>query len=240
MTRVVISQPMFFPWLGLLEQIRLADVYVHYDDVQFSKGSFTNRVQIKTEAGFKWLTVPLRKLRLGQRIDEVLIDDDQDWRRRHRELLGQFYADAPHAEAMLTLVDAVYQRPAANLADLTIASMSALVSYFDLAPATVFRVSSQMGIGGESSRRVLDTVKSVGGDVYITGHGARHYLHHDLFEAERVRVEYINYQRKPYPQLYGAFNPHVSALDLIANLGKSGKDWICSGTVYWRDFLGAP
>ena len=48
MTVVVISQPMLFPWVGMFEQIRLADVYVHYTDVQFSKGSFVNRVQIKT------------------------------------------------------------------------------------------------------------------------------------------------------------------------------------------------
>ena len=65
--KVVISQPMFFPWVGFLEQMRLADVYVHYDDVQFSKGSFTNRVQIKTPEGFIWLTAPLRNLRAGRK-----------------------------------------------------------------------------------------------------------------------------------------------------------------------------
>ena len=49
--KVVISQPMLFPWVGMLEQIMLADVFVHYADVQFSKGSFTNRVQIKDSTG---------------------------------------------------------------------------------------------------------------------------------------------------------------------------------------------
>jgi len=38
---------MFFPGWVLLEQLKLADLYVFYDDVQFSKGSFTNRVQVK-------------------------------------------------------------------------------------------------------------------------------------------------------------------------------------------------
>ena len=57
----------------MFEQIRLADAFVHYSDVQFSKGSFVNRVQIKTSAGIRWLTVPLEKLKLGQRIDEVRI-----------------------------------------------------------------------------------------------------------------------------------------------------------------------
>jgi hypothetical protein len=74
---------MFFPWAGMLEQMCLADAYVHYDDVQFSKGSFTNRVQIKTAMGVQWLTVPLRDLHLGQRILEVVVDNRQDWRKKH-------------------------------------------------------------------------------------------------------------------------------------------------------------
>ena len=58
--RVVISQSMYFPWVGMLEQIRLADVFIHYDDVQFSKGSFSNRVQVKQPDGTSaWMTIPL-------------------------------------------------------------------------------------------------------------------------------------------------------------------------------------
>ena len=83
MKAAVISQPMFFPWVGMLEQMRVADTYVHYDDVQFSKGSFTNRVQIKTAQGIQWLSMPLRELSLGQEIRGVLVDDRQGWRRKH-------------------------------------------------------------------------------------------------------------------------------------------------------------
>ena len=75
MTTVVVSQPMLFPWVGLFEQIRLADVFVYYDDVAFSKGSFFNRVQIKTSRGSKWLTVPLEHFELGTAINAVRPDD---------------------------------------------------------------------------------------------------------------------------------------------------------------------
>ena len=34
MTNVVISQSMLFPWVGTLEQMLLADVFIHYDDVK--------------------------------------------------------------------------------------------------------------------------------------------------------------------------------------------------------------
>ena len=60
MISVVITQPMYFPWIGMLEQMRLADHFVSYAGAAFSKGGFTNRVQVKTANGVHWLTVPLR------------------------------------------------------------------------------------------------------------------------------------------------------------------------------------
>ena len=102
---VVISQPMFFPWIGLFEQIRLTDVYVHYGDVQFSKGGFTNRVQIKTARGIKWMTVPLRHFSLGQSIDDVYIDSSTNWRDRHLDILRQTHANATYCNQMLVLFE---------------------------------------------------------------------------------------------------------------------------------------
>jgi len=239
MKKVVISQPMFFPWVGLFEQVRQADIYVHYDDVQFSKGHFVNRVQVKTARGSRWLTVPLDGLHLGQRINEVTPADSQRWRQRHLALLTQAYRTAPFFNDMLALVEQVYALPVETLAQLSIASMDVVCRYFELAPHTQFFLSSNLGIAGSGSPRVLEIVKHFGGDVYITGHGAKNYLEHEMFEANGVRVEYIDYQKRPYPQLHGEFTPYVSALDLIANNGRAGKDAICSATVYWRDFLGA-
>jgi hypothetical protein len=237
MKRVVISQPMFFPWIGLFEQVRLADVYVHYDDVQFSKGHFVNRVQVKTARGSRWLTVPLKQLHLGQRINEVCLDEAQRWRPRHLELLSRAYSAAPFVDAMLDLVREVYERRADNLADLAIASMEAVCRFLGLADQTEVLRSSALRVPGASTRRILDIVQHVGGDFYITGHGARNYLDHDLFEANGIRVEYIDYQKHPYPQLHGEFTPFVSILDLIANIGTAGRDVLVSPTVYWRDFL---
>ena len=228
---------MLFPWVGLFEQIRLADVYVHYDDVQFSKGSFTNRVQIKTDQGLKWLSVPLHHLRLGQKIREVALDDQRDWRRQQLEFLAQTYATAPFQKEMLALVEAVYQPPAATLCEVAMTSIETVCAYFEFQnPKQIFK-SSQLGIAGHSSQRVLEIVKHFGGTTYVTGHGARDYLDHALFEANGVRVEYLDYQKIPYPQIHGPFTPTVSILDLIANLGKSGRAVIASKTVYWKDFI---
>ncbi|MDO9416273.1 WbqC family protein [Pararhizobium sp.] len=232
---IVISQSMYFPWVGLLEQIRLADVFVHYDDVQYSKGSFSNRVQVKGANGVSWLTLPLRDLHLGQRIDQVMLDDRIDWRGKHREILRQAYLKAPFREEMLGLVDRVFSREARTVADISRQSMLELSAYFGLGrPA--FLSSDTLPIPGSSSERVCDIVEHLNGTVYITGHGARKYLNHALFEQKGIAVEYMRYACTPYPQLNGVFTPYVTSLDLIANCGAGGATFFQSGTVGWKEF----
>ena len=234
---VVISQPMFFPWVGMFEQIRLADVYIHYSDVQFSKGSFVNRVQIKTAEGIKWLTVPLRGLSLGQNINEVLIDERKDWRRQHVATLLRAYRDSRHCAEMISLVESVYSNRYETIDQLSEASLLAVCRFFGLDIGRRYLDVQDLGVKGESSRRVLDLVLKVGGDCYITGLGASHYLDHALFETCSVSVKYMEYRKMVYPQLHGPFTPYVSVLDLIANLGRAGVACIVSQTIHWKVFV---
>jgi hypothetical protein len=236
---VAASQPCFFPWLGMLELIRAADVYVHVTHVQFTRG-FSNRVQVKHAAGSHWLTVPVKSGGRAQLIRDVEIDESTDWRDRQLSTLRTFYAHAPHRDEMLSLAEAVLSRPTSGLAELTIASMHALLRYFGLDTGLQILDSSQLSIQGRASDMVLSLVRAVHGERYVTAHGARDYLDHERFEREGVAVEYIDYERRPYPQLHGAFDAHVSALDLVANLGQAGVSWIRSPTVPWRTFLERP
>ena len=99
-TRLVISQPMLLPWVGMFEQIKLCDHFVFYDDVQLPLGGgrgrgFTTRVQIKTEHGIRWLSLPVQRSGQGKQ----LICDAQfshfDWKAEHLALIEQAYAEAP-------------------------------------------------------------------------------------------------------------------------------------------------
>ncbi|PXF32373.1 WbqC [Pokkaliibacter plantistimulans] len=234
---IVISQSMLFPWVGMLEQVRLADIYVHYDDVQFSKGSLVNRVQVKMPQGTRWMTVPLKGLHLGQAIQDVSIADDKDWRSLHLRLLHESFASAPFKEEALSLVESVYAERYTSLAALSRASLLALVKYFSLDQQCQFLDVTSLNIPGSSTDRVFDIVRHLSGDTYITGHGARAYLEHERFAAANVNVAYMNYQRTPYPQSHGVFTPYVTGLDLVAHCGKKGVDYIHSESIDWREFL---
>ncbi|BAQ65657.1 WbqC family protein [Geminocystis sp. NIES-3709] len=235
MKKIVISQPMFFPWVGLFEQIKLADTYIHYDDVQLPLGrSFITRVQVKTYDGIKWLSVPIKR-NGKQLINNVVIDSSQDWRKKHLNILKHNYSKTPFFKEMFDLVNNIYKLDIDNLSVLNILTIEKIANYFDI--DTQFQQSSYLQIEAQSSMKLLEIVKNFNGDIYITGHGASNYLDHQLFEKEGIRVEYMNYQKLHYDQLYGNFTPYVSVLDLIANLGKEGIKYINSSTLYWKDFM---
>jgi hypothetical protein len=235
--KIVITQSMYFPWVGLLEEIKLADILVHYNDVQLSRNSFVNRVEIYTEHGIRWMTLPLENFHRGQYIDEVLVSEKTDWRTRHCNQLTAAYRKAPYFNEMMKVVETVFSQKINNLGELTKTSIMALVDYFDLNKNLITYNSRDLGINGSSSQRVRDIVKCLNGDIYITGHGAKKYLDHNLFEESGIEVRYMDYQYISYPQIRGKFTPFVSALDLIANCGKKGASVISSQAIYWKDFI---
>lgn len=234
---LVVSQPMYFPWIGMLQQIRLCDSFVYYDDVQFARGFF-NRVQMKTANGISWLTVPLKDLRRGQLINEVKIDNTQNWQRSHRDQLKQAYKNSPFCSDMLGLVDKVYSGNYTTISDISCASTDALIEYFmPIGGVKVFLKSSSLNVSGASSERLVDICGMMKAKTYLTGHGASNYLDHMAFEKNGISVDYIDYELEEYPQLHGPFTPYVSALDLIANCGKEGLGYIRGTPVPWREFI---
>lgn len=234
MRTAVITQPMLFPWPGFFEQLMLADCYVYLDDAQFSKGSFTNRIQLLRGDKRCWMTIPLAGKGSFQRISDLAAAGD-DWKASHRMLVCQSLFGAPFADDALDILDTVYQHDA--LVDLLIASIEEPARYMGIGAAREVARSSKLGVSGASWRRVLDIVRNFRADQYVTGHGAADYLDHMAFEAGGVSVAYMRYSLTPWPRAGATFTPYVSILDLIANVGPQAATYLHPATVDWRTFL---
>jgi WbqC-like protein len=233
---VVISQPMFLPWIGLFEQVRLADIFFHYDDVQLPQGrSFMARVQVKTANGVIWLTAPLDRNRSGRLINEVVLSTEEDWRAKHLKTIQHAYARAPFFESMYDLVKQIYSHPTNSLAEFNINATEAIARWLGFTPE--FRRTSESGIGGSSTQRLVDLCASASADTYVTGLGALKYLEHERFEERGITVRYMDYKLTPYPQQHGEFTPYVSIIDAIANVGERARDLVASPAVHWREMV---
>jgi hypothetical protein len=219
---VVIEQPNYIPWIGYFDLVRQSDVWVWYDDVQYTKRDWRNRNRIAAGDTPEWLTIPVKTTgRFHQRICDVEIDESQAWRRTHLESIRRCYARAPFFETMFALVENALAANDAKLSDLTIRLSEAISELLELRP--VFLRSSQLGstpTGRE--QRLLDICRDAGAGVYLSGPRARDYLHPDSFDAAGIELRYIVYDYPPYARGGNPFVPNLSIVDALAWLGPSG------------------
>ena len=66
-------------------------------------------------------------------------------------------------------------------------------------------------------------------DAYLTGKGGENYLALDRFEEANLQVVYQNFQHPVYAQLYGPFEPALSAVDLLFNCSPQSLSIIRQG-----------
>jgi hypothetical protein len=241
MTRIVVSQPMFLPWCGMFEQIKLADVFVFLDDVQLPEGggkgrSFMTRVQIKTPRGQEWLSVPVSRSGRALQLIRDAEFAEAEWRQRHRAKIEQTYRPAPYfPQIWEQVVVPIYSFETSKLSTFCISATKLLSSRLGLSPD--WQVSSDLKIEAtDPSARLVEFCRAFDADEYVTGHGAANYLDHSIFDAAGLRVLYVDYRLTPYPQLYGTFTPYVSILDLLFNLGESAHEYLNSEAIPWSEW----
>jgi|CXWL01.1.fsa_nt_gi nucleotide-binding universal stress UspA family protein len=222
-----ILQPSYIPWRGYFHQIQKADVFVFYDDVQYDKHGWRNRNRIKTANGPIWLTIPVihrGNVVQGTPINAIRVAWDTTWNAKHWASIRQAYARAPHFLQYAPLVEPFYGERPEYLADFTVATTVALAQALGI--ETEFRRSSQMGVTGARTERLINLCRAVGADHYVSGPSARTYLDEDELRRAGITLEYMTYDYPAYEQLHPPFDPQVSILDLLFMLGPRAGEHI--------------
>ena len=217
----VIFQPSYVPWRGVCDQIRRADVCVHYDEVQYDMHGWRNRNRIKGANGSFWITIPV-KLPRGHgktTLHDARISYEQKWREKHWAAIRGSYSSAPHFADLVQWLRPHYKTQAERLVDFTIPLQEACAHALGFTD-TEFLRSSSLDISGERTERLVEICRVVGAEHYISGPSARAYLDRSAFERAGIEVEFIDYNYEPYAQLHGEFDPKVSILDALAMLSE--------------------
>ena len=217
MTIVAIHQPNYLPWLGYFWKIARADIFVFLDDTQFSKGGYTNRVQIAAFDTPRWMTLPVTHA-FGDTIDRVGIAKP-GLGRAHLDVLFQTYRDASARRTVWPFVEALLGEDAElNLARRNEALVEALARR--LGGATRFVRSSELGIGDSADERLANIVERLApGGIYLSGKGAKAYQSETTFAARGVTLRYSSFSPAPYPRGAAPFVPGLSILDALFHLG---------------------
>ena len=222
-------QPAFLPWLGYLDKMAKADVFVLMDDLQYEAQNFQNRNRIKLCSGTAWLTVPLRRGTQSERICDKQICNDgnpkQHWQRRAWRTLLANYRRAPHFPRYADELEHVFARPWERLLDLDIHVLELARKWLGIR-ARVVR-SSSLALAGTKTSRIVDMCQKMKARAYLTGSGgSQGYLDTELLGRNGIAVVWQSFAHPIYPQRFGevGFLPNLAFVDLILNCGPAARD----------------
>lgn len=222
MTTLAVLQPGYLPWLGFFDQVLRSDVFVFYDDVQFDKHGWRNRNRVKSAKGPLWLTVPVRHSgRSGQPINQTEIDPNLPWARKHVRSIAQHYAGAPFLSRYLPELEDLLCRHWASLAELDITLTKRMCEWLGV-ERKMYR-SSELQISGDRNLRLLNLCRHFHANVYLSGSAAREYLDVAAFADAGISVVWQDFEHPLYQQLHGPFISHLSAIDLLLNVGPDSR-----------------
>jgi len=228
--KIAILQPNYIPWKGVFDLISRVDVFVFYDDVQFTAKDWRSRNRIRTANGDIWLTVPvLTKGLRDQRICDAVIDPLSNWQTKHYKALKANYQKARHFKDYEYLLEEIYlANKWTKIADLNIFATKLIAEA--LSVSAEWHRSSDLGQqGGKNGERAINLCKALGCDYFINGPSARAFMDESLFRENGIELDYMSYSYPEYEQLHEPFVHEVTVLDLIFNSGPNARSLACMG-----------
>lgn len=222
---VAAHQPHFLPWLGYLDKLAKADLFIVMDDLQYEKENFQNRNRVKLDRGPHWLTVPLLRGNQTDRICDKRIDNAgrggrHHWQHRIWRTLEVHYGRAPHWATYAPALEDVFVRRWDLLVDLDLHMLELARNWLRITKP-IMRASS-LGLSGQKTERILSMCRAVDAKTYLTGRGGSvGYLDTGAFAAAGVSLVWQRFHHPQYPQRYPGlgFSSHLGFLDLLLNCG---------------------
>jgi hypothetical protein len=215
-------------YFGMMEE---ADLFIFYDDVQFSKQSWQQRNKIKSTKGdWIWLTVPVMN-DSGDLICEKRIDNSGLWRKKHWRSIEAAYQKSPYFRSYSDDINKIYEVEWELISDLNIEIIDKLSRLIDINMPKIER-SSRMGpVSGDKEERLLNLLELVGSTEYISGPSAKDYINPEDFSNKQIEIYWYMFSHPVYPQHLGDFISYLSVVDLLFNTGEKARQFIREGSV---------
>jgi len=222
----LITQSNYIPWKGYFDNIALADVFVIYDDMQYTKRDWRSRNKVKSDAGLKWLSIPVEvKGKFHQKINETKVSD-KGWNKSHLNTILNYYRTAPCFKENKEWLEALFMNcDSLWLTEINRYFIEQIMMYLDV--QCEIKDSREFTLVEGKTEKLVSICEQVNASNYITGLAAKDYMNENLFTERGINVHYSDYSGyEEYPQLNPPFEHGVTILDLILNVGKKTRNYL--------------
>lgn len=213
--KLAIMQPYFFPYLGYFQMIHAVDTFVLLDDVNFIKKGYIHRNAILQQGQPQRFILPVEGMSQNKLISEHSFLLDEKNRKKFLSTMTQSYQKAPYFSQVFPLLQEIFSNPNTDVTSLIEDSFYKVSAY--LAMNTKFFRSSH--IAKDESKtgqaRIVELCNVLGADTYINAIGGQSLYEKEVFEKEKITLQFIQMRNTPYTQFGEEFVPYLSMIDVM-------------------------
>lgn len=221
--KVSILQPNYIPWIGYFEIIKNSDVFVFYDDAQYTRRDWRNRNYINLENKKYLISIPVQnKGNYNKNINDMKFSDIS-FKKKHLNILNHAYSKNKFHKETMEFLNQIYLSDNNHyLSNFNIHLIKEICKYLNI--KTNFIKSSEFKFKTNSNQKLIDICKELNCDEYISGVNALSYLNNKLFEKNNINLKLIEYKNQL--RYNSIFIDKLSIIDLIFNQGINSYKFI--------------
>jgi WbqC-like protein len=212
--KTAIMQPYFLPYIGYFQLIAAVDLFIVYDNIQYTKNGWINRNRIYGNGEAVTISIPLKGASDYLNVCERELAADF----RRDKLLNKIrgaYLKAPYFRQTFPLIEAIVQYEESNLFRFLEHCIRRACDHVGV--TTEIRVSSGIAIDHALKKqdKVLALCEAVGASVYVNAIGGVELYCAEEFRARGVDLKFIRMKPFEYAQFGNVFVPMLSIIDVM-------------------------
>lgn len=218
-----IHQPNYIPYLWLFNKIKKSDIFVFYDNAQYTKGDYHNRNSIKWPNWTILLSLPV-SVKLWQNINEVIFDNSI--LKKHFQTIEQSYKKSKYFNDYIDKIRDIYNYNWNNLSEFNIQTIKKICEILWIKTKFITLSDLINNLNSKSTDALIDICNLIWVNEYISWAWWRNYIEENKFIKSGIKLYYQDYHHPTYNQLWWDFIPYLSIIDLIFNEWENSKKFI--------------
>lgn len=207
-------QPYFMPYIGYYQLIADVEVFIIYDNIEYTKKGWINRNRMLRNGQDVMFTLPLKSDSDSKDIRERELAESFN----RTKLLNQIksaYQRAPYFAQTIPLVEQIVRHEDANLFRFLHHSIIQTCEYLGI--TTEIMVSSDISVNHElkSQDKVLALCDAVGASTYVNAIGGRDLYSKKIFRDKMIDLKFISPKSFTYRQFDNLHIPWLSIIDVM-------------------------
>lgn len=214
-------QPYFFPYIGYFQLINAVDVFVLYDNIEYTKKGWINRNRILVNGKSEYISLPIKKDSDFKKIHERILSDEFE-KEKYKILrkIKETYKKSMYFDDVFLLAEKIILFEDVNLFNFIQNSIVECCAYMNISTNLIKSSDLKMDTNLKSTEKVIQICNLLDAQIYYNPIGGVDLYDKCTFENKGLNLNFLKSKNVIYNQFGKEFIPWLSIIDVLFHNSK--------------------